>query len=82
MKAIEFEGVYLSETAGHLYVLNASPIRVTCIVCMETCDTSLAKNYDQRKKAADTFTTKHGYLGNKIADSILQLIPTSNEPAK
>jgi hypothetical protein len=82
MTAGEFEGVYRSETEGHLYILKASPIVVTCIVCMETCDTSLAKNYDQRKKAAEAFTEKHGYLGDKIADSILQLIPSSNEPAK
>jgi hypothetical protein len=82
MKAKEFEGVYRSETAGHLYVLKASPIIVTCVVCMEMCDTSLAKNYQQRKKVAEAFTGKHGYLGEKIADSILQLIPTSNEPAK
>jgi hypothetical protein len=82
MKAAEFEGVYRSEAEGHLYLLKSSPTRVTCVVCMETCDTSLAKNYDQRKKAADEFTAKHGYLGEKIADSILQLIPSANEPTK
>jgi len=73
-------GVFRSDVDGHLFVLKLNPVRVTCVVCMETCDTSAFKGHIERKKAATAFVDKHGALDGKIADSILQLIPTSNEP--
>jgi hypothetical protein len=74
-------GVYRSDVAGHLLVLKLNPVRVTCIVCMETCDPSGLKN-QERKPAAAAFVEKHGALDTWIADSILQLIPSANEPTK
>jgi hypothetical protein len=73
-------GVYRSDVSGHLFVLKLNPVRVTCVICMETCDTSAYKGQPDRKKAAAAFMEKHGALDGKIADTLLQLIPTSNEP--
>jgi len=74
------QGVFRSDVDGHLFVLKLNPVRVTCVVCMETCDTSAFKGHIERKKAATAFVDKHGALDGKVADSLLQLIPTSNEP--
>lgn len=74
------EGVYRSESDGHLFVMKKHPVRMTCVICMETCDTSQHKNFRNLVDVVKAFTDKHGYLGDRIADSLLQLIPTANEP--
>jgi hypothetical protein len=75
-------GVYRSELDGHLYILKFNPIRLTCAACSETCNLS-EHNVSDRKKIAEAFTTKHGYLGHvKLADSILQLIPPVGNESK
>lgn len=68
-------GVYRSDVPGHLLVLKLKPTRVTCIACMETCDCSAYKTRELRP-AVTAFVAKHGALDSKIADSILQLVPS------
>jgi hypothetical protein len=73
-------GVYRSDKEGHLLHLKLNPTRVACIVCMDSVNCDAYKIGDELVKVVNKFTDTHGYLNGKIADSILQLIPTSNEP--
>jgi hypothetical protein len=65
-------GVWRSDVEGHLLVLKLEPVSVTCVVCMETCAPDQSKS---PKQAAEQFTSKHGYLGEWIANNIAELIP-------
>ena len=68
-------GVYRSDVDGHLFVLKTNPLRVSCVVCMESCAPGDYKTPSESRKAAEAFTSKHGYLDEKIADNIAELIP-------
>jgi hypothetical protein len=68
-------GVYRSDVDGHLLILKLSPTRVTCVVCLETCDRSHYKTEREFKTAAVVFVDKHGALDEKIAESIEEIIP-------
>jgi hypothetical protein len=68
-------GVYRSDIDGHLLVLQLNPVRVTCVVCVETSSRSQFKTNLDFKKAALAFVDKHGALDERIADNIGDLIP-------
>lgn len=68
-------GVFRSDLDGHLFVLKLHPVSLTCVVCMETCDRSNFKNNPSFKTAAATFTSKHGYLDERIANDFAEIIP-------
>lgn len=72
-------GVYRPDVAGHLFILQPNPVRVTCIVCGETCDRDLYKNTKDFKVGATAFVEKHGALDVKIASNIEELIPLKPE---
>ena len=66
-------GVYASETEGHILVLKYDPFSVTCVVCAETCARG-TRSVPQFSAAATEFVAKHGYLGERLADNLLQLL--------
>lgn len=68
-------GVYRSDVDGHLFVLKLRPLFITCVVCMETCSESQFKNLTEYRQGAAAFTSKHGYLDERIASSIAEIIP-------
>jgi len=69
-------GVYRSDVEGHLFVLRTRPVSVTCVICMESCRREDHKNNLLFKAAAAAFVNKHGYLDERIANNIAELIPT------
>lgn len=68
-------GVYRSDVEGHLFVLKLHPLSITCVVCMETCTDSQFKNLTEYRLGAAAFTSKHGYLDERIASTIVEIIP-------
>jgi hypothetical protein len=68
-------GVYRSDVEGHLFVLKLYPLSITCVVCMETCSQSQFKNLSEYRLGAAAFTSRHGYLDERIANSIVEIIP-------
>jgi hypothetical protein len=68
-------GVYRSDLDGHLFVLKLNPTAVTCVICMKTCDRSAFKNNLQFKDAALAFTNEHGFLDERIASDLAEIIP-------
>lgn len=68
-------GVYRSDVEGHLFVLKLHPLSITCAVCMENCSQSQFKNLSEYRLGAAAFTSKHGYLDERIANSIVEIIP-------
>lgn len=75
------KGIYRSDVEGHLFDIKLNPTRVTCLVCMETCNCDLPLR--ELALAVSRFTVAHGFVDAKVADSILQLIPPSaSEPTK
>lgn len=68
-------GVYRSDVDGHFFVLKLHPLSITCVVCMETCSESQFKNRLEYRQGAEAFTSKHGYLDERIASSIVEIIP-------
>jgi len=62
-------GVYKSDMPGHILVLKWQPTSVTCITCAELCSSNGIPMSKFRVMAKD-FTSKHGYLGEFIADKI------------
>ena len=72
-------GVYRSDVVGHLFILQPNPVRVTCIICGETCNRNLYKTTNDFKAAARAFVEKHGALDIKIANNIEELIPPKTE---
>jgi hypothetical protein len=76
-KRVTTPGVYKSDKEGHILVLRWSPTSVTCITCAELCSRADSKNMRDFKVMADAFTAKHGYLGDRLADKIEDILKTN-----
>ena len=69
-------GIYTSDVTGHVFNVQFSPtIKVTCLACMESCARADFKTLHQMAEAAKIFVEKHGALDQKIANSIVDLLP-------
>lgn len=68
-------GVYRSDVDGHLFVLKVHPVIITCVICMKSCDRSDYKNNLLFKTAALAFTNEHGFLDERIANNLAEIIP-------
>ena len=72
-------GVYFSDIENHLFIVQTNPIRVTCLICIETCDRKDYKTFQCFENAATAFVNKHGALGDRVANGIFDLLPTRVE---
>ena len=68
-------GVYRSDLDGHLFVLKLNPVIITCVICMKSCDRSTFKNFLVFKDGAIAFTNEHGFLDERIANDLAEIIP-------
>jgi hypothetical protein len=69
-------GVFRSDLNDlHMFVLQTQPVRVTCVICMEDCFREDYKMFQDFKVAAQAFVAKHGALGERITDSLINLLP-------
>ncbi len=68
-------GVYRSDLDGHLFVLKTNPVVLSCVICMKSCDRSTFKNNIAFKDGAIAFTNEHGFLDERIASNLAEIIP-------
>ena len=68
-------GVWRSDVEGHLLVLALDPLVVTCVACLEACRPSDYKFDSGFAAAAQAFVAKHGALHERLADSVMRLVP-------
>jgi hypothetical protein len=76
-KRITPPGVYKSDVEGHILILRWSPTSVTCVTCAELCSQADTKSMREFKEKASAFTAKHGYLGERIADKLEDILKTN-----
>lgn len=69
-------GVYRSDIEGHILILRWNSTSVTCITCAELCSAGDHVGMTAFKIAAETFTAKHGYLGDYLGENVNDMLKT------
>ena len=61
-------GLYRSDKAGHMLLVEVDPVKVTCVICKTA-------SCPPRRADAEAFTAKHGYLDKFIRSQSPGLSP-------